>query len=128
MEWQIRIEGQNKKRILVTFDPQGEMILFSGQYSIKNKWIDFSCESHPMEIDLETIQSMLIKVYETMNKRLAVYEDLNKSFGLIKNVEMRNDNEIVQNGELVPTTISDNSIYGSPRVVVDMWNIGVPPK
>jgi hypothetical protein len=108
MEWQIKIEGQNKKRILVCFDPQGELIIFRGQYSIKNHWIDFSTETHPMEIDLETIQSLIGKVYDSMNKRLEVYDDLNKSFGLIKNIE-------VQNGELSMTTIViDNSIYGSP--------------
>ena len=126
MEWQVRIEGQNKKRILITFDPQRELIIFRGQYSIKNKWIDFSTETHPMEIDLEAIQSLLVKAYETMNKRLEVYADLNKSFGIIKNVEMRNG-DLLLNSELV-TSISDNSIYGSPIVKVDGWNIGIPPE
>ena len=122
MEWQVRIEGHSKKRILVTFDPQGEIILFQGQYSIKNHWIDFSCETHAMEIDLETIQSLIGKVYDTMNKRLEVYEDLNKSFGLIKEIK-------IQGEDLVPTAIvTDNSVYGSPIVTVDGWNIGVPPK
>ena len=121
MEWQIRIEGQQKKRILVTFDPQGEMIVFQGQYSIKNHWVDFSTETHPMEIDLETIQSLIGKVYDTMNKRLEVYEDLDKSFGIIKEIKIEGE-------ELVPTIVTDNSVYGSPRVVVDEWSIGVPPK
>lgn len=121
MEWQVRIEGHPKQRILVSFDPQGEMILFQGQYSIKNHWIDFSSESHPMEIDLETIQSLIEKVYDTMNKRLEVYEDLDKSFGLIKEIKIEGE-------ELMPTPIvSDNSVYGSP-ISVDEWNIGVPPK
>ena len=58
-----------------------------------------------------------------MNKRLAVYEDLNKSFGLIKNVEMQSE------GDLVPsTTVTDNSVYGSPKVAIDEWNIGAPLK
>ena len=123
MEWQVRIEGHPKQRILVSFDPQGEMILFQGQYSIKNHWIDFSVETHPMEIDLETIQSLIGKVYDTMNKRLEVYEDLNKSFGIIKEIKIEGE-------ELVSpiTTVSDNSVYGSPRVIVDEWSIGVPPK
>ena len=121
MEWQVKIEGHPKQRILVSFDPQGEMIIFHGQYSIKNHWVDFSEETHPMEIDLETIQSLIEKVYDTMNKRLEVYEDLDKSFGIIKEIKIEGE-------ELVPTIVTDNSVYGSPRVVVDEWSIGVPPK
>ena len=122
MEWQVKIEGHPKQRILVSFDPQGEMIIFHGKYSIKNHWVDFSEETHPMEIDLETIQSLIGKVYDTMNKRLEVYEDLDKSFGIIKEIKIEGE-------ELVPNTItvSDNSVYGSP-VTVDEWSIGVPPK
>jgi hypothetical protein len=93
MEWQVKIEGETKKRILVCFEPQTELIIFKGQYSIKNKWIDFSTEAHPMEIDLETIQDFLIKVYDTMDKRLKIYDDLNKSFEIIKSVEMVKENQ-----------------------------------
>jgi hypothetical protein len=108
MEWQVKIEGQSKQRILVTFDPQGELIIFKGQYSIKNNWVDFSTDTYPMDITLEGIQAKIIKVYNQMNDRLKVYDDLNKSFALIKNVEIRN-------GELAGTiVVTDNSIYGSP--------------
>jgi len=107
MEWQVKIEGQSKQRILVTFDPQGETIIFRGQYSIKNNWIDFSSDTYPMDITLEGIQAKLVKVYNQMNDRLKVYDDLNKSFALIKNVEMRS-------GEFVSTTDVDNSVHGSP--------------
>lgn len=91
MEWHVKIEGQPKKRILVSFEPQGELIIFKGQYSIKNAWIDFSTETYPMDITIETIQLKLIKVYEKMDERLKVYEDLDKSFGLIKNVEIQSN-------------------------------------
>jgi hypothetical protein len=117
MEWQIKIEGQSKQRILINFDPQGELILFTGQYSIKNKWIDFSTETHSMSIDLETIQELLLKVYEKMNKRLEVYEDLAKSFSVIKTIE-------IQKVESVPTAkIIDNSIFGSPIENRDRNNV-----
>jgi hypothetical protein len=89
MEWQIKIEGQTKQRILVNFDPQGELIIFKGQYSIKNRWVDFSSETHSMSIDLETIQELLLKVYEVMNERLKVYDDLAKSFEVIKMIEVQ---------------------------------------
>jgi hypothetical protein len=88
MEWQVKIEGQTKQRILVTFDPQGELIIFRGQYSIKNNWVDFSTETYPMDASLETIQAKLVSVYKKMVDRLKVYEDLDKSFALIKNVEI----------------------------------------
>lgn len=88
MEWQVKIEGQNKKRILVEFHPQGEMIIFKGQFSIRNHWVDFSNETHPMDITLEDIQLLLGRVYDSMEKRLKVYEDLDKSFKVIQNIEI----------------------------------------
>jgi hypothetical protein len=123
MEWQVRIEGHNKERILITFEPRREMIFFRGQYSIKNNWITFSVDAHPMEIDLETIQSMISKVYDKMNERLKVYLDLDKSFNIIK--------EITIEGEELPSsavgTISDNSVFGTPITDVDGWRIVTPP-
>jgi hypothetical protein len=95
MEWQIRIEGQPKQRILVVFDPEKEQINFNGQYSIKNKWVNFSNEVYGMDIDLETIQLMIGNVYDKMKKRLDVYEDLNKSFNVIKMVEIQDEIKIV---------------------------------
>lgn len=117
MEWQIKIEGQSKQRILVNFDPQGELIIFRGQYSIKNKWIDFSSETHSMNIDLETIQELLLKVYEKMDERLKVYDDLAKSFEVIKIVGI----EKVESA--LTTKITDNSIYGSPIENIGRDNI-----
>ena len=125
MEWQVKIEGHPKQRILISFDPQGEMISFCGQYSIRNHWIDFSMETHSMEIDLEIIQSLIEKVYDTMNKRVKVYEDLDKSFDVIKEVK-------IQGEELVlATTVSDNSVFGSPvesTITIDEWIGNISPK
>jgi hypothetical protein len=91
MEWQVRIEGKLKQRIMVKFDPLKEIIIFTGQYSIKNKWIDFSEEDFSMNITLEVIQELLFKVYEKMNERIKVHEDLNKSFNLIKLIEIKGE-------------------------------------
>ena len=121
MEWQVKIEGHPKQRILVNFDPQGELIIFKGQYSIKNKWIDFSNESHSIEIDLEIIRSAIERVYVAMNKRLEVYVDLNKTFGVIKEIKIM--------GEELMTIIVDNSVYGSSvdnTITDNEWN--APPK
>lgn len=101
MEWIVKIEGEPKKRILVSFDPQGELIIFRGQYKVSTSdyvvgnphniyWVDFSTETYQMGIDLERIQEMLLKVYEKMNERIAVHEDLTKSFGVIKTIEVVN--------------------------------------
>jgi hypothetical protein len=99
MEWIIKIEGKPKQRILVKFDPQKEMIYFIGQYkpdfktiaTVESKsvvWFDFATEEYPMNITLELIQDMLLKVYEKMNERLTIYEDLSKSFEIIKLIEI----------------------------------------
>lgn len=89
MEWQVKIEGQPKQRILVTFDPQGETIIFKGQYSIKNNWVDFSRETYPMDATMIVIETKLVSVYKKMVERVKVYEDLDKRFTLIKNVEIK---------------------------------------
>ena len=54
-------------------------------------WITFSEESHPMEIDLETIQDLLLKVYKKMNERIVIHDDLIDSFGLIKLIEIKEE-------------------------------------
>ena len=121
MEWQVRIEGHPKQRVLVTFDPQGEMIIFHGQYSIKNHWVDFSTETHPMEIDLETIQSLIGKVYDIMNKRLEVYEDLDKSFGVIKEIKIEGE-------ELVPIPLLATTPFtGVPELLLTSGALVFPP-
>jgi len=102
MEWQVKIEGKPKQRILVSFDPQGELIIFRGQYktSVKDwttndgkrsEWIDFSNEKYSMNINLETIQELLLKVYNVMNERIVIHEDLTKSFEIIKTVEIKEE-------------------------------------
>ena len=101
MEWQIKIENQPKKRILVNFDPQGEKLHFRGQYKTghkdyvydmkKNYWVDFSQESIEMKTTLEEIQKVIIRVYDKMNERLLVHEDLTKSFDIIGQVELKKE-------------------------------------
>jgi hypothetical protein len=91
MEWSIRIENKPDQRILVVFEPQYERIIFIGQRKIRLNWITFSEESHPMEIDFEAIQDLLLKVYKTMNKRIEIHDDLINSFGLIKIIEINEE-------------------------------------
>jgi len=99
MEWIIKIFNKPKQRILVKFIPQKEQIIFTGQVRLSNNnfvrfdsktnlWVDFSEEIHPMRIDLETIQELLYKVYEKMNERIKIHEDLSKSFIVINTIEI----------------------------------------
>jgi hypothetical protein len=122
MEWKVSIENKPNQRILVRFDPLNEMVHFIGQYKLHNKeWYDFSKESYVMDIDLETLQDLMTRVYNKMKKRLVAYDNIAGGFNLIKEIKIEGE-------ELLPTTISDNSVYGSPKVNVDNWSIGVPPK
>ena len=99
MEWKIIIEGEAKKRILVNYDPLKETITFKGQYKSGGKdyvydmktnyWVDFSTETLPMNVTLEDIQKVIVRVYDKMNERLTVHEDLTKSFGIIQQVELK---------------------------------------
>ena len=91
MEWNIKIENKPDQRILVVFEPKYERIDFIGQRRVKMTWITFSEETHPMNIDLETIQDLLLKVYKKMNERIEVHDDLINSFGLIKLIEIKEE-------------------------------------
>jgi hypothetical protein len=108
MEWKVTIEDKPNQRILVRFDPLNEMIHFIGQYKPHNKeWYDFSEETHVMDIDLETLQDLMTKVYNKMKERLVAYDNVAGGFTIIKEIK-------IQSEESVPITVSDNSVYGSP--------------
>ncbi len=113
MEWKVTIEGKPNQRILVRFDPLAETIFFHGQFKPHNKeWYDFSIESYSMDIDLETLQEMMTKVYNKMKERLVAYYNVAEGFTAIKEVK-------IDSGELVPTIITDSFIYGSPVENID---------
>ena len=89
MEWKVYIEDKPNQRILVRFDPMNEMIHFIGQYKPRNKdWYDFSEETYPMEIDLETLQDMMTKVYNKMKERLTAYNNVAEGFTVIKEIKI----------------------------------------
>ena len=92
MEWIIKIENKPDQRIKINFDPKNELIIFHGQYKPHNKeWVDFSEESYSIDIDLETIQKLLVDTYDAMKQRLDVYKDLSDSFGVLKIIEIDED-------------------------------------
>lgn len=91
MEWIIKIEKKPTLRIKVKFDPKSELIYFIGQHKTNLNWTDFSEESTPMKTDFVKIQEILFKVYEKLNERFIVYEDLSKTFHEFNVIEIKED-------------------------------------
>jgi hypothetical protein len=97
MEWIVKIEGivddkpavLANQRVMVRFDPINESVLFIGQFKPHNKeWVDFCEESYTMEIDLEVMQELLLKVVIKMRERLTAYNNLAEGFTLLKVIEV----------------------------------------
>jgi hypothetical protein len=103
MEWIIHIEGKNDRRIMICFEPLKESIRFIGQFKplardtiIKDlkagfTWSDISEETHSMDIDLETLKEYISKIYDKMEERLKVQDDLSKTFTVFKKIEIKED-------------------------------------
>jgi len=101
MEWIIKIEGKNDRRILITLDPLRESIIFTGQFKPKAKdmvssdikngfiWVNISEDLHSMKIDLNEIQEIITNIYHQMEKRLAVQQDLAEVFNVFKAIKIK---------------------------------------
>lgn len=94
MEWIIKIEGEQKQRIRVTFSPMRESIIFWGESKVKNnEWTVFSMFRHSMHIDLDQIQEMMAKTVVTMRMRLKEYNNVAEGFSVLKEVAFQDANE-----------------------------------
>jgi hypothetical protein len=103
MEWIIHIEGKTDRRIMICFEPLKESIRFIGQFKPLAKdtiirdlkagfiWVDISEDVHSMDIDLETLKEYISKVYDKMEERLKVQDDLSKTFTVLKKIEIKED-------------------------------------
>lgn len=103
MEWIIKIEKKKDRRILITFDPLRESIIFTGQFKpsakdmvnadIKNGfiWVSVSEDLHSMNIEFTELQKIITTVYDQMEKRLKVQEDLAKVFTVFKTIEIKEE-------------------------------------
>lgn len=90
MEWIVKITDKPNQRIVVRFVPKDELVCFIGQYKPHNgSWIDFTEETHPMDIDLNQIQNMLFICFDIMNKRLDAYTNISDGFKVIKEIEIK---------------------------------------
>lgn len=95
MKWNVDIGEDGEKRIKVVFEPKTESVIFIGQYHQPktNLWTDFVEEKVSMNFDLETLQTYLAVVSKKLDKRIAVFDDLSKSFKIIRNIEIQEDIE-----------------------------------
>jgi len=92
MEWKVLIEGKPNLRIMVKFLPLTEQIAFIGQFKRTNlEWVNFCIEEHTMYIDLDQINEMLVKTYDTMTTRINMYNEVAEGFTLIKVIEVKED-------------------------------------
>jgi hypothetical protein len=64
-------------------------------------WHNFSEEQCPMDTNLETITELIFKVYEKMEKRISVYEDLSKTFNAFGEIEIPEENDEGRGGGLM---------------------------
>jgi hypothetical protein len=102
MEWIIHIEGKKDRRILIQFDPLRESIYFVGQYKPTAKdlvtpdfkgfaWVNIAEDLHSMKIEFSELQAIIGKVYDKMEERLKVQEDLANVFSVFKKIEIKED-------------------------------------
>jgi hypothetical protein len=102
MEWIIHIEGKKDRRILIQFDPLRESIYFVAQYKPTAKnlvtpdfkgfaWVNVAEDLHSMNIEFTEIQAIITKIYDQMEARLKVEEDLAKVFSVFKTIEVKED-------------------------------------
>lgn len=96
MKWIVKIDEKKDQRIVVKFAPQSDELVFIGQYrAVGNnlEWFDFSEEKCSINIDLETIQNMLLSTYEKMKTRIDAYNNIAEGFSVIKTIEIQEINE-----------------------------------
>ena len=88
---------------MICFEPLKESLRFIGQFKPLAKdtiirdlkagfiWVDISEDVHSMDIDLETLKEYISKVYDKMEERLKVQDDLSKTFTVLKKIEIKED-------------------------------------
>lgn len=84
MEWEIKIENNPNKRLLIKFRPLQGILEIYGQYKIKNNWKDFSfVECKIANISLEILQDALTSALNELKEKIQKYEDFEKIFKTI---------------------------------------------
>jgi len=95
MDWTVKIAEKPNMRIKVWFEPKLENIHFSGQYKPKNgTWVEFSEVIIKMETDLEEIQHSMAQVYDLMKKRVDAFIDLENTFTILHDIEIKDEGEV----------------------------------
>jgi hypothetical protein len=106
-KWIVEIENKPNQRIIVIYNPLEDKLEFYGQYKMRNEWVNFSVET-TNNLTLDMIQEKLLSIAETMDMRVKTYEDLQKSFALIKKIEI-----IVE----TQNNIDQDQVYGFDEII-----------
>lgn len=94
MRWRVNIEKQDGKpienrRIIVTFDPMNEQLVFTCQFKPHNRdWVDFCIEKYECntQLSIENIRKYLNSGYSIMHRRLNMLNSITDEFSVIKEI------------------------------------------
>lgn len=91
MRWIINLDdSKGRQRIKVLFEPTEEKLYFIGEYKYKgNSWLKFSEVQTKMEINLDELKEAMKLTVENMRERIVVHENLDKTFDMIQNIEIK---------------------------------------
>lgn len=92
MEWIIKFVGEDYKnhRLHIEYIPYEERIIITGQYRIKTDWHSFTDKGlNAVEPNIEDIRKTMEEVVVVMRRRIEQYENLNKGFGVWKEIEFK---------------------------------------
>jgi len=93
MRWTIYIEDKPNTKIIVTYLPLEDLIVFTGEFKLKNsRWIEFTKESvSSIDINLAGIQSLFSKTSTKLIERIDKYNDLNSTFNVLDTIKIEEE-------------------------------------
>jgi hypothetical protein len=93
MKWLTKITDKPKQQITIIFLPKEEKLLFIGQYKTANNVVIDFVEKiiSIVDIDLEQIKDIFYEISVTLDSRIETYEELNKTFKIIKEIDFKKD-------------------------------------
>lgn len=92
MEWIVKITNKPNQRIKIKLKPTSDIIEIYGEYKHKNIWHVFQYIEYNVKLSIDEFQDIIFEVYEKMNERIEILNDLTKTFELIKEIDIVDDN------------------------------------
>jgi hypothetical protein len=93
MRWTIYIEDKPNTKIIVTYLPLEDLLVFTGEFKLKNgRWFEFTKESvSSIDINLAGIQSLFSKSSTKLIERVDKYNDLNSTFNVLDTIKIEEE-------------------------------------